>query len=125
MEKKYLSRDKIIGKQVIDSKGMIIGNVKDLSLDFETKGIAIVINTKAGTEIVIEGGNVINVGDVILLSKEIELPEAPAIARMQETPQVIPSPASAIPPTKLGLCKVCGFQNDENSRFCIKCGAKL
>ena len=120
MEKKYLSRDKIIGKQVIDSKGMIIGSAKDLSIDFETKGIALTLTTRAGTEIVIQGGDVTNIGDVILLNKEMELPEA----SVPETPQVTPS-ANVVPPLKQGLCRACNFQNDANSKFCIKCGNKL
>ena len=136
MEKKYLSRDKIIGKQVVDSKGMIVGSVKDLSLDFETKGIALTVTTRAGKETVVEGSNVVNVGDVILLNKDMEVPETPTTTPITITPQaaytpppvteVPPAPqAPPVPPAKPGLCQTCNFQNDVNSKFCIKCGSRL
>jgi len=132
MDTKFLPRDKILGKQVIDSRGMIVGNVKDLSFDFETKGIAITVNTSLNTEIFIVGANIAKVGDVILLNKDINLIATPPVEEVKpaatptvEAPQVPPSAPSVSAPSKPGLCKMCGFQNDPNSRFCIKCGSKL
>ena len=129
MEKKYLSRDNIVGKQVIDSSAMIIGNVKDLAFDFEKKEIALAVTTRAGGEITVAGSDVNNVGDIVLLNKKVELPAVPSTP----TPSVVvpsvavpPSAAKeAVPPQRTGLCPMCNYQNDVNSRFCIKCGAKL
>ena len=124
MEKKYLSRDNIVGKQVIDSSAMIIGNVKDLAFDFEKKEIALAVTTRAGGEITVAGSDVNNVGDIVLLNKKVELPAVPSTP----TPSVAVPPSAAkeaVPPQRIGLCPMCNYQNEANSRFCIKCGAKL
>jgi len=122
MEKKYLSKD-IVGKQVIDSKANIVGNVKDMSFDMSSKDIALIVATKAGGEITINGSNITIIGDVVLLNKTVEslTPTPPTtVFSVPEKPQTAPQP-SATP----GLCGSCGYQNDANSNFCIKCGAKL
>ena len=128
MDKKYLSRDKIIGKEVIDPTGTIVGSVKDIVLDLNSKNIALTILTKAGSDIIIGGDSIIVVGDVILLNKTIELAKMESVLtpdKAQVAPQTI-LPASTQPlPSTPGLCKVCGYKNDANSKFCIKCGNKL
>ncbi len=123
MEKKYLSKDKLVGKQVIDSSAMIIGNAKDLTFDFEAKEIGLTITAKTGGEIVVSGSNVISVGDVILLNKRIELPEVNSTTSQStySSPPIKEPTVSTTP----GLCRVCNFQNEATSKFCIKCGSKL
>lgn len=124
MEKKYLSKDNVVGKQVIDSNAMIIGNVKDLAFDFEKKEVALAITTRSGGEIVVVGGDVSNVGDIVLLNRKLELPAVPSTP----APSVaIPSSTAnkAVPQQVTGLCPKCSYQNDASSRFCIKCGTRL
>jgi sporulation protein YlmC with PRC-barrel domain len=121
MEKKYLTKE-VVGKQVIDSKAIIVGNVKDVSFDMDSKNVDLVVVTKTGADIIVEGNSIIILGDVVLLNKPIELPaskveEIPEV----EKPQVTTEPSSAT----TGLCSVCEYQNDVESNFCIKCGAKL
>ncbi|MFQ6075302.1 MAG: PRC-barrel domain-containing protein [Candidatus Bathyarchaeia archaeon] len=126
MEKQFLTRDKIIGKQVIDSEAMIVGSVKDLSIDFEAKEIAILITSKTGAEVTVLMGDISNAGDVILLNKTVELPpppEAPPEAPPPPPPEAVPE---APPPEKQpGLCLQCGYLNALGAKFCIKCGNKL
>lgn len=120
MDKKYLSRD-VVGKQVVDSNAVIVGNVKDLSFDMVSKTIALIVTTKTGTEITVDSNNINAVGDVVLLKPaEAQLPieKAPAPPPVEATPVLKPQ----ITP---GLCSSCGYQNDANSNFCIKCGTKL
>ena len=124
MDKKYLSKDKLVGKQVIDSTAMIIGNVKDLAFDFEAKEIGITITAKTGGEIVVPSSSVSIVGDIILLNKKIELPEAAPTATQPLTyspPPIKETPISTMP----SLCRACNYQNDATAKFCIKCGTKL
>jgi sporulation protein YlmC with PRC-barrel domain len=130
MDKKYLSRDKIVGKEVIDSNATIIGSVKDLALDLSSKNIALTILTKTGSDIIVGGDSIIVVGDVILLNKTIELSKIENIStpdKPQAAPQptVTPQPQPTVTPPASGLCNLCGYQNDANSKFCIKCGHKL
>ena len=110
---KFLSREKMAGKQVIDAEGMIVGSVKDIAVDIESKEIAFKIATRVGTEIDVVSDDVSQVGDVILLKKALELPgvsEAPAVA----APTLAP-----------GVCPSCGYANDPASKFCIKCGTLM
>ena len=130
MEKKYLSRDKLVGKQVIDSTAMIIGNVKDISYNLEAKEIGLTITTKSGEEITVPSSNVSNVGDIILLDKNIDsakvlltVPSPPI--NPPSPPTLTPQPIKEISTKTPGLCSSCHFQNDTTSRFCIKCGTKL
>jgi sporulation protein YlmC with PRC-barrel domain len=113
MKKRYLSRDDIVGKQVIDSKAMIVGSVKDLSFNFDAKEIGLTITQKDGKEVDVASSDIGCVGDVILLKKTLQESGAPE------------EPKKIAPPSPAGLCAVCGFQNDQNAKFCIKCGAKL
>jgi sporulation protein YlmC with PRC-barrel domain len=130
LEKKYLSKDKLVGKQVIDSEAMIVGSVKDMAFDFDAKEIGLTITARNGGEIVVPGSNIGSVGDVIILNKKIEVSSAAPIQAPTMPPQATYTPAP--PPirettvaTSTGLCKVCGFQNDANAKFCIKCGSRL
>jgi sporulation protein YlmC with PRC-barrel domain len=109
---KFLSREKMAGKQVIDAEGMIVGNVKDIAVDIQSKEIAFKIATRAGTEIDVVSDDVSQVGDVILLKKALELPEV--------------SEAAVATPTRApGVCPSCGYANDPASKFCIKCGTLM
>jgi len=128
VETKYLTRDKIIGKQVIDAKGVIMGSVKDLAFDLVARDFSLIIQSEAKKEITVNSKSVKVVGDVILLAVTAETFEAPATpapsAPADATPAGSP-PAQPSPPQTPGLCAGCGFQNEANSKFCIKCGSKL
>lgn len=119
MAKKFLSREKMIGKQVIDSEGMIVGNVKDISINLEKKKIALLVVARTGAEIDIPSDDVLQVGDVILLSKEVKPPPSP------EGVPPAPPAAPPAPPTAPNKCPKCGYLNAPDSKFCIKCGTKL
>lgn len=122
MEKKYLTRDKIIGKQVIDAKAMIIGTVNDLAFDLVAKDFSLLITTKDKNEIKVESDNVIVIGDVILLKTVAETSDTPKTPEAPPTKSPPPKPSK---PTTPGLCPECGYQNEAGNKFCIKCGSKL
>ncbi|MHA2408193.1 MAG: zinc-ribbon domain-containing protein [Candidatus Ranarchaeia archaeon] len=123
MEKKYLTRDKIIGKKVIDSKASIVGTVKDLSFNLVDGEVVLTVTTTEGTDIDVSSKSVSSVGDLILLKQIIDAQEQP------ETPTTPAPPAE--PPAKPsstqtpGLCPECSYQNEPSNKFCIKCGSKL
>lgn len=119
MAKKFLSREKMVGKQVIDSDGMIVGNLKDVAINLEEKKMALLVATRTGAEVNIPSDDVLQVGDVILLSKGVKLPPPPKGA-----PPAKPA-APPKPPTVQNKCPKCGYLNAPDSKFCIKCGTKL
>jgi sporulation protein YlmC with PRC-barrel domain len=125
---KQLSKKKVIGKQVIDKNGMIIGNVNDISFDLDSKEIEIIVISKKGTTINFSSEEIESAGDVLLLNKEVDLQTLPTPSPPPETPSPSPATPTTTPPetsTKPGLCQLCKFQNDPGSKFCIKCGQKL
>jgi sporulation protein YlmC with PRC-barrel domain len=123
MDKKYLSKE-IIGKQVIDANAKIIGSVKDVSFDLAAKNIQLIVLTNTGVDVVINVEDVTSMDEVTLLSKPVDLPPPKP---QPESPADISPPAveAATSSVEAGFCKVCKFQNEGDSNFCIKCGAKL
>ena len=138
MENNYLTKDKIIGKQVVDTQANIVGTVKDLSFDIVAKKIAITITTQDGEDINVVSEAVKAIGDIILLSntifeltKPVSEPQSPTSTTIPEpsAPTLTESPKEAIaqdkPTPAKGLCASCGFQNEPTNKFCIKCGSKI
>jgi sporulation protein YlmC with PRC-barrel domain len=138
LEKNYLTKDKIIGKQVADTQAKIVGIVKDLSFDIVAKKIAITITNQDGDDINVESEAVKAVGDIILLSDTISELTKPTPAPKPSPSTSVPEPSAPTPtvstkepttqdrpmPAK-GLCASCGFQNEPTNKFCIKCGSKI
>ena len=123
MSKKYLSKDKLAGKQVIDTEGMIVGTVRDIVFDLEAKEMALTVGTVAGPEITISQSNVKGVGDVVLLATTVEIPKPPEpVAPVPPQPAAPPSTPSAIGE---GVCPSCGLKYESYAKFCVRCGAKL
>jgi len=124
-----LSSERIIGKQVIDANGRIVGTVKDIALDLKSREFSLKVATKNGVEVSIQVEDIAASGDVLLLKKPVVMQEASAPAAAPvPTAEPLPTPQAAAPlpqaqPT--GLCPACRYQNDPSSRFCIKCGTKL
>ena len=127
---KFISRDKIVGKQVIDGKGITLGTVQDIAFDLPGGKMSITITNEKGKETEVVSDDVIAVGDVILLQgvgreKVVETPQTPLPAPLPEVaPTAKPAPVFKAPASP-GLCPNCSYQNDVNSRFCIKCGTRL
>ena len=69
--------------QVIDSKGMLVGNVKDVSVNFQERCLAFLVTTKNRTDLDVPWEDVMSVDDVVLLKKEIELPNPSEEAKAQ------------------------------------------
>ena len=101
--------------QVIDSKGMLVGNVKDISVDFQERTLAFLVTTKNQSEIEIPWEDVATVKDVVLLKKEIELPSEDKGTHTISPPAV---QASIV-------CPGCGASAPGHAKFCPKCGHSL
>jgi len=97
--------------QVIDNKGSMIGNVKDVSVDFRNKQLAFRVTTKAHSEIDMSWDDVLSVEDVVLLKKEVQVEAASA----QPSPLV----------QAVMICPTCGTPAPGHAKFCPKCGGSL
>ncbi len=108
MEKKStktLTREKILGMQVIDSDGHIVGTVKELSLVVGEPDQALVIEDEGGNETEARWSSVAAAGDVILLKAEGR--------------KVGNESSSA------HRCVSCGMEVEPGAMFCTNCGSKI
>lgn len=106
-KKKGLTREKMLGLQVINSDGYIIGRVKELSFVVGETENALIIENEQGKETEVLWNEVSAGGDVILLKpkEEVELKEK--------------QPASPI------YCPSCGEELEKGALFCQECGTKI
>jgi sporulation protein YlmC with PRC-barrel domain len=111
---KFVSSQRFAGMQVIDSKGSLVGTVKDVSVDFRNKNLAFHVATKARSEMDVLWDDVLSVEDVVLLKKEVELPFSTVAA-----PLPPPSVQAVV------ICPSCGTSAPGHAKFCPKCGAGL
>jgi len=112
MEKRFIKREEVAGKLVVDQEARVLGKVTDLAVTYDGKAVITVgRETEEGVkEEVIPMDRVAAIGDVILLKGEA-------------TPTVQPTPAPT--PTRIRICPNCGAENKPTAKFCIKCGTKL
>jgi sporulation protein YlmC with PRC-barrel domain len=99
---------------VIDTKGSVVGNVKDISLDFHNKQVSLKVTTNAKGEVEFGWDDVQSVEDVVLLKKEVEL--SPASKESQG------SPSATQPVQTLMICPVCGTSAPARAKFCSSAG---
>jgi sporulation protein YlmC with PRC-barrel domain/ribosomal protein L40E len=114
---KLLPIQHFIGLQVIDTRGSLIGNVKDISLDFENREISLKVATKNTGEMDLGWDDVQSVEDVVLLKKQVDLSSAP-----KETEQ---APSGNQTVQTLVICPSCGASSPARAKFCSKCGSDL
>lgn len=114
---KYVAVQRVIGMQVIDLKGTVVGNVKDVSVDLDERDMALLVTTRSRTELNVSLDDVKSIEDVVLLSKTIEIPKPETMAPPSLTVPV-PSPGTM-------ACPNCGTTVPSHAKFCPKCGTKL
>jgi sporulation protein YlmC with PRC-barrel domain len=116
---KFVPGQRFVGMQVIDNKGSVVGNVKDISVDFENKALAFRVSTKNRSDLDMNWDDVQTVEDVVLLKKDVDLTSVP------ETQAG--SSVGAPPPTVQAvlICPSCGTSTPGHAKFCPKCGTSM
>jgi sporulation protein YlmC with PRC-barrel domain/ribosomal protein L40E len=113
---KSLPVQQFIGLQVIDTKGTLVGTVKDISVDFANREISIQVSTKDKGEMNFGWDDVQSVEDVVQLKKEVDLStpeEAETDSAKARTVQAVL------------ICPNCGASVPARAKFCSKCGSDL
>jgi sporulation protein YlmC with PRC-barrel domain len=118
-EMKYKQAQHFVGMQVIDTKGTVVGNVKDVSVDFQSKSLAFRVTTKNRSELDMNWDDVQSVEDVVLLKKEVDL------TSMSETQASPSTNESQVTVQAVLLCSNCGTSAPGHAKFCPKCGTAL
>ena len=114
---KLLPIQQFIGLQVIDMRGSLIGNVKDISLDFGNKQISVKVATKSKGDMDFGWDDIQSVEDVVLLKKQVELSSPPKESEG--------SRSESQNGQTLVICPSCGASSPARAKFCSKCGADL
>jgi sporulation protein YlmC with PRC-barrel domain len=108
MEKsdKPLTRDALVSMQVIDSKGKLVGKVKDVTFEIGRAGISLAVETVAGELHTVSWDDVQAASDFILLKPQVQ---AQSQATYQQQPPVQqPSQAAAPQQQSQPMCPTCG-----------------
>jgi|YelNatPaOPRAMG01_1025707.scaffolds.fasta_scaffold11231_8 sporulation protein YlmC with PRC-barrel domain len=120
----YVSYQAVIGKQVVDMRGALIGEVSDLAFDFKKPEIILRIKTKTKEGLEVSSTDILSVEDLILLKKEVKLPKVEAEIAPPST--IPPPPEARIPePVPTIICPSCGARAPSRAKYCPKCGNKL
>ena len=118
-ERKYKQAQHYVGMQVIDSKGTVVGNVKDISVDFQNRSLAFRVTTKNRSELDMSWDDVQSIEDVVLLKTEVD---ASMIPDAQAGPPTSDSPVTV---QAILICSSCGTSAPGHAKFCPKCGTAL
>ena len=113
---KSLPVQEYIGLQVIDTKGMLVGTVKDISVNFANKDISIRVSTKNKGEMDFGWDDMQSVEDVVLLKKEVDL------SSLEET-ETDSDKARTV--QAVLICPACGASVPARAKFCSRCGSDL
>lgn len=122
----YVNCQALLGKQVVDIRGALIGKVSDVVFDFKKPEIVLRIRTRADETVEVTSSDIQSVKDLILLKREVKLPKAKAEVAVAR-PSVPPPPpeTSAPEPVPTIICPNCGAKAPSRAKFCPKCGNKL
>jgi len=118
MEKRQnqpLTKERIVGMQVVDADGYFVGKVRDISLCVGEMDQALVIETTEGDEEIHRWSEVTGAGDVILLRAPPPEPHPDAA----QAPDTGPVGGGA------RHCGSCGAAIEPGTRFCGSCGSKV
>ena len=115
--RRFIPIQQFIGLQVIDTKGSLLGNVKDVSLDFENKDISLKVTTKNKGEMEFVWDDVQSIEDVVLLKKQVDMSPTPPESKSDSSGEQVAQ--------TLLICSGCGASSPARAKYCSKCGADL
>jgi sporulation protein YlmC with PRC-barrel domain len=101
---KSVTKDALVGMQVIDAEGHMVGNVKDVAFTVGKVGISLNIETKKGDLRNVSWDEIQAAGDYVILKPSPVVEEIPAtIAQPAAAAQAAAKPATTTTP----ICPTC------------------
>jgi sporulation protein YlmC with PRC-barrel domain len=124
-EKQSISIKELVGKQVIDNKGSLLGVLKDIKLTIGGQEAETLIELKNGEEVRASWSDIQSVEDFVLLKKTVKVKAEPARKRVEKPAKPVVEPVSPppVPPPSI-ICPNCGAKAPTHAKFCPKCGRK-
>lgn len=111
MRERSVTRERLIGMQVIDGEGYLVGTVRDISFTIGRLGISLCIEGKDGSMKEVPWEEVQSVGDFVLLKQR------PAQVLETQQPQQQQAQAQICPTCKGPLTWIPQYQR----WYCYKC----
>jgi sporulation protein YlmC with PRC-barrel domain len=113
-EKKAMTKDRLIGMQVIDSEGNDAGTVQDIAFTVGKMGMTLIVETKKGDTREVAWEEIQAAGDYVILK--------PSSAQ----PQVLgPQPVVQAPQSQQPVCPTCkgplSYVQQYQRWYCYKC----
>jgi sporulation protein YlmC with PRC-barrel domain len=105
--------EKLVGMQVIDERGAVVGSVKDLGIDLRDNQLILYVKTKEDEDLEVFGAEIQSIEDVVLIDRESVPSRMP------------PAPASAATRPQTISCPLCQATLPAQAKFCAKCGRKI
>lgn len=96
-QEKALTKDRLMGMQVIDSEGNTIGTVRDIAFTVGKMGMTLIVDTKKGGSKEVPWEEIQGAGDYVLLK--------PPVAQAQTFGQ---QPFAQQPQQQQPVCPTCG-----------------
>ncbi len=109
---KSVTRERLIGMQVIDGDGYLVGTVRDISFTIGRMGISLYVEGKDGSTREVPWEEVQSVGDFVLLK-----PRPAQVLEAQQPQQVQQAQAPVCPTCKGPLTWIPQYQR----WYCYKC----
>lgn len=109
-QEKAVTRDMIIGMQVIDSEGFLVGTVKDVAFMIGKTGISLSVESKKGETRNIAWEEIQAVGDYILLKPPVQSAATTVAPQAQQVQNICPTckgPLSYIKQYQRWYCYKC------------------
>ena len=114
---KFVPTQRFVGMEVVDIRGVMVGNVKDVSVDFQNKALAFRVTAKNNTELDMQWDDILSVEDVVLLKKNVDLATS--------APSTLPSTSTQATAKTQVICSNCGASSPPHAKFCPKCGSSM
>lgn len=118
-KEKALTKDRLIGMQVIDSDGNVAGTVADIAFTVGKVGMTLIIETKKGESREIAWEEIQAAGDYVLLKPSAAQPQA--LAPQPMGPQPVAQPQQAQQP----VCPTCkgplSYIQQYQRWYCYRC----
>jgi len=116
---KAMTKDRLIGMQVVDSEGYIAGTVEDIAFTVGKIGMTLIVETKKGERREVAWDEIQAAGDYILLKPSAFQPQA--VGPQPMGPQPMAQPQQAQQP----VCPTCRGQLSYIQQYqrwsCYKC----
>ncbi|HPC27221.1 MAG TPA: PRC-barrel domain-containing protein [Candidatus Methanomethylicus sp.] len=120
MSEKAVTKDNLVGMQVIDAEAKLVGTVKDVAFTIGKIGISLIVENKKGDTVNVGWDAIQAVGDFIVLQKSFGAKAPPQAAA------AAPAPAAVAPAAHTqNLCPTCGgelkYIPQYQRNYCYKC----